>query len=169
VYNPAGLPPAAYPGAMIECVFPDWHLIGCYLPGQDRKRPHLSYLIRFAQAMNERGLPAMAIGDLNSGRNETDIEANAGKARLADSFSTAQLYEMLERHWTEAWLARHPDRLEYSWYPHMGVPQRRNGWRLDKAFLSPALLPRLRDAFYDHGFRLDALSDHSALIVDLDG
>ena len=49
----------------------------------------------------------------------------------------------------------------------MGAPQRANGWRLDKAFLSAALMPHLRDAFYDHSFRLDALTDHSALIVDL--
>jgi hypothetical protein len=38
---------------------------------------------------------------------------------------------------------------------------------LDKAFLSPALLARLQDAFYDHEFRLQALTDHSALVVDL--
>lgn len=167
IYNPAGLPPAAYPNAMIECVFPEWHLVGCYLPGQDRKRPHLCYLIRFAQALNEQRVPAMAIGDFNSGRNETDIEANVGKPRLADSFSTAELYALLERQWTESWLHAHPDELEFSWYPHMGTPQRANGWRLDKAFLSNGLLPRLRDAFYDHSFRLDALTDHSALVIDL--
>ena len=168
IYNPAGLPEDSYPHAMIECVFPDWHLIGCYLPGQDRKRPHLSYLIRYAQAINERNLAAMAIGDLNSGRNETDIEANLGRTRLADEFSTATLYGLLERHWTEAWLYEHPGETEFSWYPRMGPPLRKNGWRLDKAFLSNALLPRLRGAFYDHTFRLDALTDHSALVVDLE-
>ena len=168
VYNPAGLPEDSYPNAMIECVFPDVHLIGAYLPGQDRKRPHLEYLIRMAQAMNEREIPALIIGDFNSGRNETDIEANAGKNRLVDEFSTASLYALLERQWSEAWLLRHPEGGEYSWYPRMGTPQRKNGWRLDKAFVSRALQPRLRDAFYDHGFRLEALTDHSALIVDLD-
>ena len=166
--NPAGLPEAAYPHAMIECVFPDWHLIGCYLPGQDRKRPHLCYMIRFAQAINERNLPAIAIGDFNSGRNDTDIEANLGKTRLVDEFSTADLYALLERQWTEVWQHFHPGEHEFSWYPQMGRPERRNGWRLDKAFASKTMLPRISGAHYDHSFRLDALSDHSALIVDVE-
>jgi exonuclease III len=168
IYNPAGLPDDSYPNAIIECVFPDVHVLGVYLPGQDRKRPHFEYLIRMAQAMNERDVPALIIGDFNSGRNETDIEANAGKSKLADEFSTADLYALLERQWSEAWLLRHPQGGEYSWYPRMGPPQRKNGWRLDKGFVSRTLQPRLRDAFYDHGFRLEALTDHSALIVDLD-
>ena len=168
VHNPAGLPEDAYPHAMIECIFPGVHILGVYLPGQDRKRPHLEYLLRIARAIDERGVAALAIGDFNSGRNETDIEANVGKKRLVDEFSTAEQYRLLERQWDEAWLYKNPGAVEFSWYPRMGTPERRNGWRLDKAFASRALLPRIRRAFYDHGFRLEALTDHSALIVDLD-
>ncbi len=168
VRNPGGLPDDCYPNAMIECVFPGLHVIGVYLPGQDRKRPHLEYLIRLAQTMDEQGVAAMAIGDFNSGRNESDIEANAGKTRLVDEFSTADLYALLERQWHEAWLHVHPGDAEYSWYPRMGTPQRKNGWRLDKAFVSRALLPRVRDAFYDHAFRTEGLTDHSALVVDVE-
>ncbi len=167
VYNPAGLPEDRYPHAMIECVFRDVHVIGVYLPGQDRKRPHLEFLIRYAQLVNEQNIAAICIGDFNSGRNETDIEANLGKTRLVDEFSTADLYALLERQWDEAWNLKHPDDREFSWYPRMGEPLRKNGWRLDKAFVSRALRPRVRDAFYDHGFRLEGLTDHSALIVEL--
>ncbi len=168
VHNPAGLPEHNYPNAMIECIFSNLHLIGVYLPGQDRKRPHLEYLISAARAMDEQGVAAVAIGDFNSGRNATDIEANLGRTRLADEFSTADLYDLLERQWHEGWLAQNPGRHEFSWYPRMGQPQRKNGWRLDKAFVSQAALPRLQRAFYDHAFRLEGLTDHSALIVDID-
>lgn len=168
IYNPAGLPEDRYPHAMIECVFPDVHIIGTYLPGQDRKRPHLEFLIRYAELINERKICAMCIGDFNSGRNESDIEQNLGKSKLADEFSTADLYALLERQWDEAWLLKHPGEHEFSWYPRLGEPPRKNGWRLDKAFVSHALRPRVRDAFYDHGFRLEAFTDHSALVVDLD-
>jgi len=167
VHNPAGLPEGGYPNAMIECVFPKLHVIGVYLPGQDRKRAHLEYLISLARIMNEQNVPAMIIGDFNSGRNETDIEENLGKTPVVDEFSTADLYGFLERQWREAWLYKHPDATEFSWYPRMGPPQRKNGWRLDKAFVSRALLPHVRDAFYDHSFRLEGFTDHSALIVDL--
>lgn len=171
VCNPFGLPDDEYPNAVVLVRFDDLDIFGVYLPGQDRKRPHLRYLIATAKRYNERGLAAMCIGDFNSGRNATDIEANVGRTKLVDEFSTADLYEELERYWTEAWLAKHPDAIDFSWYPFRKEPQprRRNGWRIDKAFVSPALLPRLIDAEYDHEFRDGGLTDHSALIVDLAG
>lgn len=166
-HNIAGLPEDAYPNAMIECVFDGLHVVGVYLPGQDRKVPHLNYLIGYARALEAHGAYAIVIGDFNSGRNATDIEANAGGTRSVDEFSTAPLYAQLEGVWHEAWAHLHPGTLEYSWYPELGTPRRKNGWRLDKAFVSTALLPHVRAAFYDHAFRLEGLTDHSALIIDL--
>jgi len=112
----------------------------------------------------------LCIGDFNSGRNDTDIEINVRTGRTADQFGTADLYEHLERYWTEAWLWMHPGQIDYSWQPfrrdagYVG----RNGWRIDKAFVSAALLPAVRLAEYDHSFRDLRLTDHSALVVDLD-
>ena len=169
VRNPFGLAGDEYPDAVMLARFPALQLFGVYLPGQDRKRPHLRCLIATAQRYNERGIAAMCAGDFNSGRNATDIEANLGRRRLVDEFSTADLYAELERYWTEAWLAKHPEALEFSWYPFRKEPAapRRNGWRIDKAFVSPALLPHVAAADYDHSFRTAGLTDHSALIVDL--
>jgi exodeoxyribonuclease III len=169
IENPFGLDDDDYPGAILEGAFADLRLFGVYLPGQDRKRPHLRCLISTAQHFNEAGVAALCIGDFNSGRNETDIERNVGSARLADEFSTADAYAELERYWTEAWLYCNPGRSEFSWYPFRVAEraQRKKGWRIDKAFVSPALLPRLRSATYDHGFRTERLSDHSALIVEV--
>lgn len=168
--NPFGLPDEDYPNAVIEARFEDGlRLFGVYLPGQDRKRPHLRCFIATARRYDESGIEALAIGDFNSGRNATDIELNLGRSTLADEFSTADLYAELETEWTEAWQHCHPDRIEFSWYPFRKSPplQRRNGWRIDKAFVSRALQPRLLRAEYDHGFRLEGLTDHSALIVEL--
>jgi exodeoxyribonuclease III len=169
IQNPFGLSDDEYPDAIIEGIFADLRLFGVYLPGQDRKRPHLRCLISTAQHFNQAGVAALCIGDFNSGRNDTDIEQNLGRARLADEFSTADLYAELEQYWTEAWLYCNPGRHEFSWYPFRvadGV-RRKSGWRIDKAFVSRALLPRLRSANYDHGFRTERLSDHSALVVEL--
>jgi exonuclease III len=170
IRNPFGLSEDEYPNALLLARFPGLDLFGAYLPGQDRKRPHLRCLIAAAQRYNQRGADAMCIGDFNSGRNETDIEINARTGRLADEFSTADLYTELEQYWTEAWLAMHPGVLDYSWKPFRIEPSYdgRSGWRIDKAFVSPALLPKVRSADYDHGFRTKRLTDHSALVVDLD-
>lgn len=169
--NPFGLFEDEYPNAVLQADFAALHLYGAYLPGQDRKRPHLQCLIAAAKRHNAAGDRVVLIGDLNSGRNETDIEINVRSGELLDEFSTADLYHDLEREWTEAWAHLHPGEFEFSWYPFRRDPgyRSRAGWRIDKAFLSPALLPALRSADYDHVFRLDGLSDHSGLLIDVEG
>lgn len=163
--NPFGLSEDEYAHAVVQATFGTLLVYGVYLPVQDRKRPHLRCLIAAAKA--SVGRQVLAIGDFNSGRNETDIELNLRAGRLMDTFSTADLYAELETHWTEAWLALHPATHEFSWYPFRldPVQPRSNGWRIDKAFVSAALLQSLHAAEYDHRFRLDGLTDHSALIV----
>ncbi len=170
VRNPFGLGEDEYPDALLLARFGHLDLFGAYLPGQDRKRPHLRCLIAAAQRYNDRGRDAACIGDFNSGRNETDIELNVRTGRLADEFSTADLYAELECYWTEAWLAMHPGGREYSWVPFRLDPEHegRSGWRIDKAFVSPSLLAKVRAVDYDHGFRQERLTDHSALLVRFD-
>jgi exodeoxyribonuclease III len=167
--NPFGLSEDEYPNAVLQALFDNLHVYGVYLPGQDRKRPHLRCMIALA-AHHRTDSPIMAIGDFNSGRNETDIEINVRSGRLRDEFSTADLYAELESYWTEAWAYLHHGEYQFSWYPFRRDREyvSRAGWRIDKAFLSPALLPKLRSAEYDHSFRLDRLSDHSGLLVELE-
>ena len=167
--NPFGLPEDEYPNAILLAMFERFSAYGVYLPGQDRKRPHLRCLIAAAKRHNDAGDAAMCVGDLNSGRNESDIEINVRSGRLRDAFSTADLYGELEREWTEAWLHLHPNEHEFSWYPFRRNPNdiSHAGWRIDKALLSPKLLGSLGAAEYDHSFRTDGVSDHSALLIDL--
>lgn len=167
--NPFGLANDEYPNAVLLAKFASFQLYGVYLPGQDRKRVHLRCLIAAARRHNEAGDNAICIGDLNSGRNETDIEINVRSGRLRDEFSTADLYAELEQEWTEAWAHLHPEQYEFSWYPFRRDPDYRSyaGWRIDKALISQKLLPLLEAAEYDHIFRQERLSDHSALLVDL--
>ena len=167
--NPFGLPEDEYPNAVLLATFDRLRMYGVYLPGQDRKRPHLRCLTAAAQRHNDAGDEAFCIGDLNSGRNEADIEINVRARRIRDEFSTADLYRELELVWTEAWAHLHPGVYEYSWYPFRKDRSRvsHSGWRIDKAFLSPCLLRGLNAAEYDHSFRGDGLSDHSGLVLDL--
>lgn len=167
--NPFGMPGDEYPNAVLKAVFDDFDLFGVYLPGQDRKRPHLRCLIALAHRYVERGAPAICIGDFNSGRSDTDIEINVRSGKLLDAFSTDDLYRELETVWTEAWLHLHPGEFEFSWYPFRRDPDyvSRAGWRIDKAFVSPALLPRIVRAEYDHLLRHDRLTDHSGLLIEI--
>jgi exonuclease III len=63
----------------------------------------------------------------------------------------------------DLWRRRNPEGREFSWYSTRG-----NGFRIDHAFLSPALAGRAGAVRYSHEEREARLSDHSVLILDLE-
>jgi exonuclease III len=100
--------------------------------------------------------PYCFIGDWNTGRHRIDEEG-------ATFFGAAEFASLSASGWTDAWRSLHQDAREYSWYSHAG-----NGFRLDHAFLSPSLTPALRSASFSQHERLEGITDHAALVVDLD-
>lgn len=112
-----------------------------------------------------RGGPALLIGDTNSGRIGLDEEVPCFSDR-EDGWMQA-----LERAgWLDAFRLLHGDARAYTWYS----PNAGNGFRLDQAFVNRRLTPRLAATRYEWGWanegnpRRDVLSDHAALIIDLD-
>jgi exodeoxyribonuclease-3 len=101
------------------------------------------------------GQPYVFVGDWNTGRHFVDEEG-------ATFFAAAEFAALSDSGWTDAWRSLHPQERDYSWFSTAG-----NGFRLDHAFLSPALAPRLSDARLSHAERLARITDHSALIVEL--
>jgi exodeoxyribonuclease-3 len=97
------------------------------------------------------------LGDLNTGLHR--IDERGATFGVEDAFR-----ELLAQGWIDAFRALHGDVREYS-HGVRGAGQH----RIDHAFLSPSLAPRLRACFYEHGPRVvDRLSDHSPLVLDLD-
>ena len=99
--------------------------------------------------------PYVFIGDWNTGAHYIDEEA-------ATFFAAQEFAAMTASGWTDAWRAIHPGGREYSWFSNRG-----HGFRLDHAFLSPWVSPRLRAATFSQAERLAQLTDHAALVVDL--
>ncbi len=102
-------------------------------------------------------------------------DTNSGKSYIDDATGVFWKREHL---WMEAieglgWVDgfRHLQGEErvYTWYSH-----RDNGFRLDQAFLNPEMRPALQAMRYEWGVsekepqRRDGLSDHAAIILDLD-
>jgi exonuclease III len=111
--------------------------------------------LRHATTVGER--QNLLIGDLNTTRHYIDED---GRVVQGDHY----LVSLENAGWREAFRLAHPDRREFSWYSNAG-----NGFRIDQAWLSPALVPRLKDARFDHSVRESGYSDHSMLLVDLEG
>jgi exonuclease III len=131
-------------------------LAGVHLADDSRpvaKSSGWHHLLDYARRNRDR--PCAIIGDFNTGRHRQD-----------EAGSTFGATDLLGCLWTlgyrDAWRHLHPEDREFTWFSHAG-----SGFRIDHAFLSPALLGRLRAARYSHAERELGVSDHSALLVDL--
>lgn len=128
-------------------------VVGVYLPSGEAKRPFWDALIAAASMPTS---PDLFIGDFNTGTNTLDRSGGAlfvgadYMARVADAGLT------------DLWRSRFPAEREYTWYSARGL----NGFRLDHAFGSARLTPLVNSCRYDHGPRLERISDHSAMIIE---
>ena len=72
------------------------------------------------------------------------------------------------RRWRDAFRLLHGGRREFTWYS----PNGNNGFRLDQAFVDPRWVPHVASVAHRWGGagggRRDALSDHAALLLELD-
>ena len=125
-----------------------------------RKYPFLDAVLTCAR--NWRHGPALFVGDTNSGRRGLDEQVSA-----FNTIEEGWIDALAGCGWQDAFRHLRPDTRSYTWYS----PQRRNGFRIDQAFVNAPLLARLKDAAYiwggGRGRRRDLLSDHAALLVDL--
>jgi exonuclease III len=103
--------------------------------------------------------PGLIVGDFNSGQQDSDEEVPYFNEREA-----AFMGDMSAQGWADGFRWMHPDQQPYSWWRR--VEGEFQGFRVDHAFVHPALLPRLQ--------RTDLLrdddtwpSDHAVLVIDL--
>jgi len=122
-----------------------------------RKYPYLDAVLRVARRAWPG--PALFLGDTNSGRMGIDEQVPAFN-RIEDDWMRA----LDEAGWADAFRHLRGRSRAYTWYS----PNGRNGFRIDQAFLNPALRPRLRSFRYDWGSRGGRpISDHAAMVLDL--
>jgi len=104
--------------------------------------------------------PSLLVGDWNTGVHRLD---EPGKTFVCDG----HFAKLSTVGWTDLWRHRHPGATEFTWYWTVrGV--RGNGFRVDHAFATPNLLPRVRECRYSHAERDAGISDHSLVIVEID-
>jgi exodeoxyribonuclease III len=143
------------PYRMLRVEFPGFLLCGVYMPNLLQKVPYWEALI--GRLGRDAGEHALTIGDFNTCRAYVD-EPGAIDA-------TAHFIDKLEAiGFCDLWRRRYPEGREFSWYSTRG-----NGFRIDHAFLSPMLAARTGAVRYSHDERLAGISDHSLLLLDLDG
>jgi exodeoxyribonuclease III len=141
------------PYRIVSVDFAAFQLIGIYMPNLLKKIPYWEALI--AALSSQSATSALAVGDFNTCRAYLD------EARAIDP--TADYMDAIEQiGFRDLWRHRYPHRREYSWFSN-----RRNGFRIDHAFLSKRLAGCVGTIHYSHEERIAGLSDHSVLILEL--
>jgi len=133
-------------------------ILGCYFPQRMDKTPFFHRCTELAERNSHQ--PFVMIGDFNTGRNDLDIEGNGVPFYCADQFAGLPEQAGL----ADLWRLRHGERRDWTWRSS------KNGFRIDHAFGNQAFLHR-HPNFHceiDHEPRLARLTDHSAIILDLE-
>jgi exodeoxyribonuclease-3 len=156
------------PSRAVSCLLPTrdgpLRLVGAYVPSRDasvekteRKRRWLAeFGTMLARADGQH--PVVLAGDLNV--LEPDHQP---RYRFFANFEYDFYRSLTDRHGlVDAYRHQHPDTVEHSWVGRTG-----DGYRYDHAFCAAALGDRITGCAYDHTPRLEKLSDHSALTMQL--
>lgn len=128
------------------------------------KYPYMASVIDTMQNWSDG--PGLMMGDTNCGKRGIDEERPSTTVFRREH---DWIVDIENSDWEDSFRHLHGDRREYSWYSH-----RNNGFRLDYAFCSPTLVPAIKKVQHCWGHdpsnpeRREALSDHAALILDLD-
>jgi exonuclease III len=99
--------------------------------------------------------PTILIGDFNTGKRYIDEDG-------ATFIGSEYMDQLGVLGYLDSWRTLNPESREYTWFSSA-----QNGFRLDYAFLSHALVPQLSYAKHVDAPRLNGVTDHSALLVDL--
>ena len=146
------------PARAIRAFFPDLaelNLLAVHLPQKKKQPPYLHALIDLDKDFLTEN--SLIIGDMNCGIPFEDSETK--------SFEHTFLFQQLLRDgWVDAWRSRNPKKREYTWISS----KQKNGFRYDHALASSKLDQKIRQIRYNHDVRINALSDHSLLLVDID-
>lgn len=126
------------------------------------KYPYHAAVLKVMQRWRQG--PAFFVGDTNSGKSYIDDATGIFWRREHEWMEAIEALG-----WVDAFRHLHGEKRVYSWYSH-----RDNGFRLDQAFLNPKMMPALQAMRYEWGKselepeRRDGLSDHAAILLELD-
>ena len=144
-------------GRVITAEFADFFLVNVYVPNSGRELLRLDYrtkawgpeFLRFLKDL-EKTKPVVFCGDLNVAHKEIDLarpKANGKNAGFTPE-ERADFDSYVAAGFLDTFRELEPGGGHCSWWSYMGGARAKNvGWRIDYFCMSPALRPRLTDAF----------------------
>jgi exodeoxyribonuclease-3 len=144
-------------GRTIVAEYPDFTFITAYFPNGSRDHSRVPFkmaykrdFLAYCNNLRDSGRPVVFCGDVNTAHQEIDL-ARPRQNRNTTGFlpvERAWLDEIVGQGYVDTFRSRYPEREDaYSWWSYIGKARDRNvGWRLDYFFVTPDLMPRIKDA-----------------------
>lgn len=152
-----GVPEHDTEGRVLTAEYDDFYVVNVYTPNAKRDLSRLDYrtqewdvaFLRYVKQL-EQHKPVIFCGDLNVAHREIDL-ANP-KANMKNHGFTPEerrgFDNLVAAGFIDTFREFYKDGGHYTWWVQWGTARERNiGWRIDYVCISPALRPRLEDAF----------------------
>ena len=152
----------------------DFYLLNCYFPNGQRDHKRVPFKMEFCEDIQvkindlRKKKPVIITGDFNTAHTEIDL-ANPKTNKNTTGF-LANEREWMDRFiadgWVDIYRQLNPGKTgAYTWWSNMpGVRARNVGWRIDYFFISPELVPRVKDAWISPEVMG---SDHCPIVLEL--
>lgn len=141
-------------GRMLRLDFSDFILINFYLPHGGRSKENLEYKLTVYKYLFEylekiKNKPVVLAGDFNVAYEEIDLarpKQNQKNIMFTPEERT-QIDKLAGLGFADSFRQLHPNEKKYTWWPYFANARARNiGWRIDYAFVSKKLAPKLKRA-----------------------
>lgn len=157
-------------GKFMELEFDDFILINLYLPHGGRGKEKLDFKLRaykrLFEYLKKLGLPhpnpplrkrrekegskrILLVGDFNIAHEDIDLarpKQNKNNIMFTPT-ERRQIDEILKLGFIDTFRKSYPNEQKFTWWPYFANARQRNlGWRIDYAFVSKKLAPKLKSA-----------------------
>jgi len=154
VINKMGLTRFDNEGRILRLDYSNFILINLYLPHGGRGKENLGYKLEaykylFGYLGKIKNKPVVLIGDFNVAHREIDLARPKQNQKniMFTPEERAQIDRLLKSGFVDTFRKFHPNEQKFTWWPYFANARQRNlGWRIDYAFVSGKLSPKLKGA-----------------------
>lgn len=142
-------------GRYLELEYPDFILINLYTPNGSRDKSNMGYkleaydyLLKYFEKIKNKDV--ILIGDFNIAHEEIDLARPKQNTRntMFTSEEREKISKMVGLGFVDIFRQFHKEGGNYTWWPYAFNARERNlGWRIDYAFVSKKMLPKVKNAF----------------------
>ncbi|OIO50211.1 MAG: exodeoxyribonuclease III [Candidatus Brennerbacteria bacterium CG11_big_fil_rev_8_21_14_0_20_43_10] len=158
-------------GRIIKLDYPGFCLINIYIPHGGRGKENIGYkletykrLFLFLKGIKQK---LVLMGDFNVAHHEIDLARpqNNKNNIMFTKQERKQIDKLLELGFIDSFRQQNKDSGHYTWWPYGFQARQRNiGWRIDYAFISKNMAPKLRKAFILNKVNI---SDHCPIGIEI--